>query len=200
MELARHRRDPGHELNGARACPDHGDALARKINGVVPVCGMELRALEFPAAWDIWPGRPVEQPDCRDQDLRIDPRAIFGLERPRSVGIVESRSGDFGIEADMRGQPVFGDAVFQVSQDLVLAAVAPRPDVILLEGIGVELRGHIAGRARIVVVAPDAAGRRRALEDREAFDPGLLQRDTEANAPEAAADDRDRRGPRLHGW
>ena len=54
------------------------------------------------------------------------------------------------------------------------------------------MRGHVAGGARVAVVAPHAAHVVRAFDDREVVDAGTLQRDRHADAGEAGADD-DRR-------
>ena len=52
------------------------------------------------------------------------------------------------------------------------------------------MRGDVAGRARVGVVAPDAADPLGLLEDREGVDPGPLQGHREPDAAEAGADDR----------
>ncbi len=53
------------------------------------------------------------------------------------------------------------------------------------------MRLHVAGAARIVVVAPGAAHIRTALQDLEVLDALLTQLDRHAKAGKAAADDQD---------
>jgi len=54
------------------------------------------------------------------------------------------------------------------------------------------VRGHVAGRAGVGVVAPGAADLFRALEDREGVDARAQELDRGADPGEAGADDRDR--------
>jgi len=55
------------------------------------------------------------------------------------------------------------------------------------------VRRHVAGRARVGVVAPGAADLAGAFEDREGADAPLQQPDRGADAGKARADDRDRK-------
>src|SRR5690606_6595438 len=64
-----------------------------------------------------------------------------------------------------------------------------RPVRIGREGVRVQMRGHVAGRAGVGVVAPGAADIVAALEHQIIGAPLLLKRDRQAEAGEPAADD-----------
>src|SRR5699024_12121021 len=78
-----------------------------------------------------------------------------------------------------------------VGLDLRLAGERPRPLAVGREGERVQLRGHVAGRSGIGVVAPGAADLAAALDDEEVFLAGLVEPDRRTQAGEAGADDQD---------
>ena len=97
--------------------------------------------------------------------------------------------GQRGIAADARGQAVARYAVLQVIENFRLPGVLARPVGAWLEGERIEVRFDIAGRARVVVVAPGATDAGGPFEDQLVVEAGLLQADGHADAGEAGADD-----------
>ena len=89
-----------------------------------------------------------------------------------------------GPEPDMRPDPVFVGDLFQIGEDLGPGRVAARPALPGGERERVEVRGNVAGRARVGVGPPDAADAVGALEDGEVADAGLEQLDAHADAAE----------------
>ncbi|MCY1369407.1 hypothetical protein D9M69_564450 [compost metagenome] len=61
------------------------------------------------------------------------------------------------------------------------------------------MRGHVAGRAGVAVVAPGAADLAALLEDQKVVDAGLLQLDGQAQAAEPGTDDQHLQGCRPLG-
>jgi hypothetical protein len=96
---------------------------------------------------------------------------------------------DFGAKSDVRRQGVFARAMPQIGVDLRLGREGARPVRVGFEGKGIQMRRHVAGRARIAVVAPDAANVLCPLEDDEVMQPGLLEGHGHADASKARADD-----------
>src|SRR3954453_20665631 len=86
-------------------------------------------------------------------------------------------------------------AALEIGEDLLAGRGAARPLGVGVERERVEGRRNVAGEAGVGVVAPDAADRGGLLEDGERVDPCLSQLDSEPDAAEAGADDRDRRRP-----
>src|SRR5262249_51044160 len=83
------------------------------------------------------------------------------------------------------------DDILQIGEDLGLGAVRLRPFLARGEGEGIEVRGHVAGAARIAIVPPGAADARRLLQDGEIAVAGLAEPDGGADAAGAGADDSD---------
>src|SRR5690606_28972923 len=82
-----------------------------------------------------------------------------------------------------------GDALLDVGEDLRLRRVAPAPVELGLEGKRIEVRGYVAGRTGVVVVAPGDAGLGVLLEDQEVVLAPLTQFHRQAEAGEAGTDD-----------
>src|SRR5205085_6721932 len=80
-----------------------------------------------------------------------------------------------------------------VIEDVLLRAVGARPRIMRLERERVQMRGNVARRAGIGVLAPDAAEIVGFLEDGEAIEPRLLQVVRHAEPGKARADDGDGR-------
>src|SRR6185503_19105307 len=89
--------------------------------------------------------------------------------------------------------------VLEVGLDLGLRRVAARPARVGSEGELVEVRGDVAGRARIGVVVPDAADPLAALEHGDVVVAGALEHRGGADATEPAADDSHRTRSGAHG-
>ena len=180
--------DRGHELDRGGAGADGGHALAPEVVAVVPARGVERLALE-----GLEPGerrRPGlgQRPHPRDDDACAQ-RAVRGLDAPAALRPLDA--GHVAAGPQVRPDAVLvGDAP-QVVADLGLARVGLAPARVGREGERVEMRGHVAGAARIGVGVPRAAHVGRALEHGEVLDPFLLEADRHPEAREAAADDRD---------
>src|SRR6187551_2325556 len=79
--------DLGHELNGARTGPDHGDTLAAKVVVAIPPSGMEAPAREVVLARDPGNRRLVQLPGS-DHDRVGVPRAAVGTSDRPSAELV----------------------------------------------------------------------------------------------------------------
>ena len=111
------------------------------------------------------------------------------LTRQVAVGVVVRRLGDLLAGAHQVEQPGVARGPLEVGEDLGLAGVAVAPVRVERPRPRVERRRHVAGRARVGVVAPDAADRVGALEDRDVLDALLPQRAGRPQPAEAGADD-----------
>src|SRR5262249_24515916 len=135
----------------------------------------------------------IDEPaDARDHDARVERLAVVGDERPDAGGLVEPRLGDLAPGAEVGAQLPLVDDAPQILPDLLRRRIASTPARIRLDREGVHVRGHVAGGARVGVVAPGAAHFVGALEDRERVDARLAQPHRRADPGEARADDRDR--------
>ena len=117
--------------------------------------------------WKTSPGKSVEAGYVGEQGFVPGSRRGYqepgrvvvaaGLDVPAGVGGVPLRPGDLGAVADERGDAVRGRRVAEVGADLGLAGEGPRPLRVGCEGVRVQGGGHVAGAARVGVVAPGAA-------------------------------------------
>src|SRR5262245_3814872 len=94
------------------------------------------------------------------------------------------------IEAQARPDPETVDTVTQVGPDFCLPGEGLRPARVASEGVGIQVRGDIAGAAGVAVVAPCPADIVGLLEDEEAAEPSALKTDRRTKPAEAGADDR----------
>ena len=173
--------------------PTTATVLPAEVERVVPPRRVERLALERREARDVRQLRAAERPAARHE------RRAPGTSARRVVSTVPSaraRSSQPGAddacaEPDVRTDAVLVGAVPQVLEDLPLRGEVARPAGPRLERERVEVRLHVAGAARVVVVAPGAADVARLLEDDEVVDSRLLQADGHAQAGEAGSDDDD---------
>src|SRR5690606_10682709 len=122
------------------------------------------------------------------QHLRGD-AAAAGVDVPASGQLVPSGVLHLVAEVEVVGEAVPVGTVAQVRQDLRLRGEAAAPAGVQGEVERVELRGHVARRARVGVVAPGAAEVVRAFQDDERLDAVLLQLGGGRQPGEPAADD-----------
>ncbi len=181
--------DLRHQLHRAGAGADHRDGLALEVVTVIPARRMEGAALEILQALQLRNLRLVQLAHRRDQHLGLDDLAAAQPDAPQRARLVPVRTQHLAAEAHMAQQVLLARHVAQVVEDLGLLAVAAGPGVVRLEAEGVQVRGHIAGRAGIGVLAPHPAHVPGLLQDGEGIDAGLLQRVPHAQAAETAADD-----------
>jgi hypothetical protein len=191
VQLADAWRDLRHELNRARARADHARGFAVQVELVIPTRRVKQRALEAAQSGDLGIGRPAQPAGRAGDDVELGALAALQRQRPSAGRVIEARGFHAAVETDVRAQRVFVGAVLEVRADLFLLGEHARPARVLLERERVHVRLHVAGHARVVVVAPGAADGRRLLEDGEVVDAGLLEPDPHAQAGEAAADHRD---------
>jgi hypothetical protein len=130
VDVAGDGLDLGHELDGRGAGPDHGDALAGEVVGVVPG-----RGVEQPAGEGVDPG-DVGQPGLRqgahapDHDLGGVPGAVAvagagGVDEPVPAGGHPPEAGDGGAQPQVGEEVVaLGDAA-EVGEDLGLGGERP---------------------------------------------------------------------------
>ena len=180
--------DARHDLDGAGARADHRHPLAREVDVVVPLRGMESGASEIGESFDVGKARNVQRAGPRDEELRNVLLPGVGEHMPAVLGVIPVRSGGARVEPDVTAQTVLlGDAP-EVIQDLRLRREQFAPGRLGLERERVQVRRHIARAVRIAVVAPGAAYLVGLLQDQEVH-ALALQRDGHAKTGEAGADD-----------
>ena len=161
---------------------------------------MKQLAFEAFEPGDLRHGRARQRTARGDHDIGLDGFAHavrIDLDVPDLARFVETRRGHARVATHVTLYAVFARAVLQIGEDFRLAAERARPCRIRLERKRIEMRGHVAGRAGIGVVAPRAADIAGRLVDRERRDAHSLQTNRHADAGKAAADNRDaRRGRR----
>ena len=113
-------------------------------------------------------------------------------KRPAGALLVPAGAAHPGMPKRQWGSnSVLLGAVVEVGADLGLGRVGPRPVALDLERERVEVRGDVAGAARIAVVVPGAADAAPLLEQDEVLEAGLLQPDGHAQPAGSGSDDRD---------
>ncbi len=185
------RRDLRHELDGAGASADHRHALARQRVVMVPVLRVKRLAAKTRQARDIGIRWPAQAAHARHQHASPHALAIGHVELPGAAGVVPRGAAQFVIQAQVRSQAELVGAALQVGADLRLRRKHARPVGVGREGERVQVRLHIAGAARIVVVAPGGPHRAGFLEQGEVMQACLLEADRHAQPGEAGADDGD---------
>lgn len=195
-QLTGQRLNLRHELDGRSPGADHRDALALEFNVMPPVRGMKRRTGELLQPVDARIGRTAELAAGRHQAARVQGLAAAGVHLPQAMCLVELGMADFGIAADTTGQTVLVDAVTDIAVDFHLRRVLARPVRLGFEGIGIQVRRHIAGRARIMVVAPGATDLGSLFQNQEVALSGLLQLDRQTDAAKAGTNDQHTQGCR----
>ena len=129
-----------------------------------------------------WPQAVTRTSNCGSS-----PASVRTVQRP-ALG-VEAGLGDLGASRRCGSIPKSRAHVLEVGEDLRLRRVTARPVVARGERERVQVRGDVAGGARVGVRAPDPADRVAALEHGQLLEPGLAQPDRRADAAEPGADD-----------
>lgn len=183
----------GHKLRAARTVANHGDALAREVVIVVPPGRVKDLALELVEAGDVRALRLVELPTAEDHDVVLELLTRSGRQGPGARVIVVGGCLNRRVETRLGIEVLLTHARLEVLEDLLVARIGLGPVVLATEREGVEVRGDIAGGARVRVVEPRAANLGGGLEDLEGRDPCCLQAHSHADATKASANDRDAR-------
>ena len=190
-QLADVVHDRGQELDRAGAGPDDGHPLPGEVVAVVPAGGVERGPGERVEAGQVGHHRPVQLAQRGHQHVRDDLLAGRGPHRPGAGGLVVRRSGHLDAGAHAVEDAGLGGGALQVGEDLRLAGVAVPPVRVRRPRPGVQRRRGVAGRARVGVVAPDAADLVGLLEHGDVADAGPEQLGGDTEAAEAGADDDD---------
>ena len=185
-DLVDHRAD---DLRRGRAGADDADALAFKHDLVLPARGVESFAGEIVQTRNIRHDRVMQDAGRRDHRVEGAPRALRCFEMPLAVAPVGAR--DLLAVADRGLGVMLARDLFQIVENFRARRADAAPFGIGFEGIAIAVRRHVAGDARIAVVAPGAAQRVGLLVDRHILDAGLAQLDQRHQAGGAGADDRD---------
>src|SRR3712207_6067694 len=118
---------------------------------------MKGAAFESRASLDLGNSGPAELARGEDQDSRTKPGSVLGGDGPAAFVLVEPRLGDLGAEADLGTKPVTVRHPAEIAQYLGLLRIGPGPIRVGREGIGIKVRGYVAGTARIAIAPPGAA-------------------------------------------
>src|SRR6185312_5071934 len=182
------RLDLRHELDRRGARADDGDAAAVEREVVVPARRVEQAAGEAIEPRQARIRRLGEGADGADEHVGGE-AAARGVEDPDARALVPRGGAELVSEAQVGQHAEALGAAPEVGVDLGGGRVGAAPVGVGGEAEGIEVRLHVAGAARVGVVAPDAADVVGALEDEEVLDARLPQADGEAKAAEAAAGD-----------
>jgi hypothetical protein len=180
--------DLGHDLDRRRTGADDCDALAGEVVVVVPARGVEDLALEGLDALDL--GEPGLRQAAGPADHDVGGEgAGAGRHLPDTVLLVPARVLDRDAEVEPVEDARLPGDVLEVGLDLRLRGERPRPLGVRRERERVELAGHVAGGARVGVVAPGAADGLTLVDHDEVGDAGLVELDRRTETGEAGAED-----------
>ena len=169
--------------------PTTASRRAGQVEVVVPLGGVEHGPLEVADPGQRRDRGPGELAAGGDQQIELGTLARVGDHGPASALGVEAGLGHLGAEPQVGCDAEVARALFEVGEDLPLRCVTARPVVPGRERERVQVRGHVAGGARVGVRAPDPADGVAPLEYGQLLEPGLAQPDRRADAAEAGADD-----------
>jgi hypothetical protein len=176
----------GHELDGARARADHRHPLAAQVVAVVPLGGVEAVARE--RARQPWHRGPVEL--AGGDDHRVGGAlAATRLDGPAAGAVVPAAGRHVHAGLDDLLEPVLGDHLVQVAEDVRLGRAQPLPVAPLGERERVQVARDVTRRARVGVVEPGAAEPVGLLEDAHVRQAVAAQLDRRGDAAEPGADD-----------
>ncbi len=150
---------------------------------------MEGRPLKRIKAGDSGNFGQVQSPHARHDDLGRELPAVGGGESPVTGLLIPDEGRDLRVELDLFFELVLVGHALHVGEDFGLRGVRPRPVPVLGEGKGIEMRRHIAGAARVGIVTPRTAQRRRLLKDHEVIPARLEQPNRDTHAGKAGAED-----------
>ncbi len=162
--------DLGHlRDNLCRAGPraDHGDPLPRQVVLVLPAGRVEPRTLEGLEPSDVGHGRRGEGADSAHQHVSLVAVPVCTGQAPESAFFVPAGRRDPNVGAQVRADPETVGAVLEIPENLGLLRVGLRPVGLHGEGVGVQVRRHVARRPRVGVAAPGAAHAVGRLEEHE---------------------------------
>jgi len=159
--------------------------------------------------------RPFKLAEARDgRDRRLGQGAVTEREHvggeaaprrgdaPPPLALIPQRVDHLMAEAEVRQETEAHGAAAQVVPDLGLGREGAAPVGVGREGERVQVGRHVAGGARVRVVAPRPADVVGALEHDEVVDPALFQPDRQSQTRKTRADDGHahvRNGPRRSG-
>ena len=140
---------------------------------------------------DLGQRRRGEGADGAHQNVRlVQPACVVG-HHPTVAPLVPAGRLDPHARAQMGSDGEAIGALLEVAQDLGLRGVRLGPVGLEGEGIGVEMRRHVAGRSGVRVEPPGPAHAVSRLEQNEVAPARLGQRDGQPEATGAGADDGD---------
>ena len=156
---------------------------------MIPARGVHQRSGERLLLDEVGQNRLREQADRGHHDIEGVLLSARGRQQPCLGRGVPPGRDDLGVQLQIPRQLVALCAALEVLQDLRLAGPQARPVGIQVERVGVQMRLHIAGQARVGVDPPGAADAVLAVEDREVAKAVLPQEDSQRQPTRACADD-----------
>ena len=144
----------GHELHRARAGADHRDPLAAQVVAVVPLGGVEAVAGELAPAAAGWRAGAAGR---WRRSARRRSRSPGSSHRPAPRRVVPAARVTCVPVSMISVEPVLGDDLVQVAEDVGLGRAQPHPVAALREGERVEVARDVAGGAGVGVVEPRPA-------------------------------------------
>ena len=185
--------DDRDHLDAARSGADHGDALAREVDGRCrPPARVVRLAAEVLAPGHVWVERHREHAGGGDQESSVVLGAVGGDHGPRRRGVVPGGGGDLDAEPHVATEVEPVDHVVEVALGLGLLGevLLPHPLVeeVLREQVGVGVALRVEPGPGVPVPIPGAPHAVARLEQRRR-EP-LLERAVQlVDAGDAGADD-----------
>ena len=185
-------RQRGRDLHTRGAGPDHRDALAGDVVGVVPGVGPQHISAEVREPVDVDLGFGVDvTADRTDDEPGGDLRTVAEFQTPQRLRVVPHLPGDLATRAQVWVEPELAGGVAQIPVDLGPRRKEAGPLDVRGEGELVPQRRDVDGQTGIVVVAPRPAEVVAALEDHEICDAPSPQQMPARDTAGPASDDGD---------
>ena len=178
----------GNDLDGRGARADDRDPFAGEVVVVVPAGGVEDLALEPVEAVNVRQCRLGERANGRDHEIRRE-LPLRGAHVPPRLVLVPPDLLNFDSEPMPVEHVVLSGYPLDVGLYLGLFGVRTAPTGVRREREGIQVRRHIAGRARVGVHPPRAADVISPLEHQEVGVPVFLKGDRGAEPGESGPDD-----------
>jgi hypothetical protein len=129
-------RDDRHELESARPCAHHADALALQIDRSIPARRVEARPGKVLAAGNVRVARHIQLADGTHEDVRHQLPA-GGVDVPFAAGLVPVRLLHARVEARDLVEAVGLREPLEIGEQHVALAVEFGPIVVRLEAVGI---------------------------------------------------------------
>lgn len=179
----------GDQLHRGRTGSDHRDALVGEVGGVVPVGGVQDRALEGVDPREVGDVGLGEEAGGGHQIPARACRAVIGVHHPELLLLIPFGGLDADAELHVPCEIVGVGDVRRVAFEFGARREQSRPVGVRRERVRVGHRGDVDGQARVVVHMPGATEVVLAFEDCEVVDAETSEFDGRPEPTESGAHD-----------